>query len=78
MDLDKSYVEPKLIDFFVKKNLKVVQVALGEHHSVALTQDGDVWTWGYGGREQNMVMDLFFLQVGALGHGDNKTRFTIC
>jgi alpha-tubulin suppressor-like RCC1 family protein len=49
--VDKSYSEPKLIDFFVKRNLKVKQVSLGEHHTVALTDDGDVWTWGYGGRE---------------------------
>lgn len=34
---DKSYVEPKLIEFFVKKNLTVIEVALGEHHSMALT-----------------------------------------
>ncbi len=73
---DKSYDEPKLIEFFKKNSLKVVQIALGEYHSVALTHDGDVWTWGYGGREQNFLMDLLFLKVGALGHGDLKTRYT--
>lgn len=71
---DKSYEEPKLIEFFAKNNLEVQEVALGENHTVALTSDGDVWTFGYGGREQNMLMDLLFLKVGALGHGDLKTR----
>ena len=42
---------------------------------MALTDDGDVWTWGYGGREQNFVMDLLFQSIGALGHGDTKTRY---
>lgn len=30
---------------------KVVDVALGEYHSIALTEDGNVWTWGYGGKK---------------------------
>ena len=47
---DKNYVEPRLVDFFVKNNLKVEQVALGQYHTVVRTHDGDVWTWGYGGK----------------------------
>lgn len=75
-NLDKDYSEPKLVEFFAKNNLKVKKIALGENHSVAITNDGDVWTWGWGGKEQNFLMDLLFLQVGALGHGDSKTRYT--
>ncbi|CAD8142128.1 unnamed protein product [Paramecium pentaurelia] len=73
---DKDYNTPQLVEFFTKNNLKVNQVALGDYHTVALTHDGDVWTWGYGGKEQNFLMDLLFLQVGALGHGDSKNRYT--
>lgn len=47
---DKNYIEPRLVDFFVKNNLKVEQVALGQYHTVVRTNDGDVWTWGYGGK----------------------------
>jgi RCC1 and BTB domain-containing protein len=28
-------------------NVKVIQVACGSHHSLALTSDGDVFAWGY-------------------------------
>lgn len=37
---------------------------------MALTEDGDVWTWGYGGREWNWLMKLFTHSTGPLGHGD--------
>ncbi len=40
--------------------MKVVQVTLGENHTVALTDDGDVWTWGWGGRSTNWFVDLLF------------------
>jgi len=42
----------------------VVAVQLGETHSMALTADGDVYTWGQGGS---------FYKPGVLGHGDSKT-----
>lgn len=29
---------------------KVTQLACGERHTLALTDNGDVWAWGYGGR----------------------------
>ena len=29
---------------------KVTQLACGERHTLALTENGDVWAWGYGGR----------------------------
>ena len=32
------------------KNHKVVDVAMGEYHTLALTEDGNVYTWGYGGK----------------------------
>ena len=36
-DGDKNHINPKLVDFFSKNNLKVKDVALGESHSMALT-----------------------------------------
>jgi len=41
----------------------VKQVVCGENHGVALTESGEIWTWGWGG---------FVLQVGSLGHGQIK------
>lgn len=48
---NKNYTEPKLIEFFPKNNLRVTQIAVGDSHTAALTHDGDVWTWGWGGRK---------------------------
>lgn len=59
-DGEKTHITPKLVEFFSKKALKVTQVAIGENHTVALTHDGDVWTWGYGGRSSNFLVNLVF------------------
>ena len=42
---------PVLVETLAKKDKKVVDVILGEYHSTALTEDGQVYTWGYGGKE---------------------------
>lgn len=39
---------PKLVT--AMQNKKLVQVSLGPHHSAALTQKGEVYTWGQAGR----------------------------
>ena len=38
---------------------RVIAVSLGGYHSLALTADGAVWSWGYG-------------YTGLLGHGDDE------
>ena len=40
---------------------RVIAVSLGGYHSLALTADGAVWSWGYGGS-------------GRLGHGDQQNQ----
>ena len=40
---------------------RVVAVSSGREHSLALTGDGDVWSWGFGGR-------------GRLGHGNQHIQ----
>ena len=60
-DGEKSHVEPKEVEFFTRNGLKVIDISCGEASSIALTEDGDVWTWGYGGREGNFLMDIIFL-----------------
>lgn len=43
----------------------VKSVKCGEFHSIALTEDGDVYTWGFGGT---------MFSTGALGHGDTESK----
>ena len=40
---------------------RVVAVAAGEAHNLALAADGAVWSWGWGSR-------------GQLGHGDEQIQ----
>ena len=49
-------------------------MALGEYHSVALTEDGSVFTWGYAGKT-GFFNWMYSQEVGALGHGDKKHTF---
>ena len=44
-----NFKEPRRVPFFEEAALPVEQVALGEYHSMALTRDGRVFTWGFGG-----------------------------
>jgi alpha-tubulin suppressor-like RCC1 family protein len=47
---DVRFDKPQMVEYFDKKNKKVVDVSLGEYHTVALTSEGEVYTWGYGGK----------------------------
>ena len=63
--LDKNDPEinkkvPIKVKFFEKNNLQVKDVAIGEAHTMVLTTDGDVFTMGYGGRNTNFFINLFF------------------
>ena len=46
---------PKKVEVFAGQ--RVIVVSAGQQHSLALTADGAVWSWGYG-------------EYGRLGHGD--------
>lgn len=72
---DIRYDEPKMVAKFAQMGLKVVDVALGDYHTLALTEDGNVWTWGYAGKK-GMFNWMYSQEVGALGHGDVEAQFT--
>ena len=63
---------PKLVKALAKKN--VVDIALGEYHTIALTDDGNVYTWGYAGKKGYFNW-MYSQEVGALGHGDKESLF---
>lgn len=51
--------EPKIIQSLVDEGVKIVEIAAGARHNVALDEDGLVWTWGQG-------------EYGRLGNGDSS------
>ena len=56
---EQAQWQPKKIEAFAGQH--VVAVSAGGHHSLALTADGAVWSWGNGG-------------YGRLGHGDQQSQ----
>ena len=56
---EQSQLLPKKVEAFTGR--RVVAVSAGDFHSLAVTADGAVWSWGSGG-------------FGRLGHGDEQNR----
>lgn len=53
---------------------------MGDYHSMALTDKGEVYTWGYGGKKGFLgllIRGNRFVNIdyGALGHGDIEKHF---
>lgn len=42
--------EPKLVEYFKNNNKKIKKVCMGDFHTIALTEEGEVYTWGFGGK----------------------------
>ncbi|EOD37196.1 hypothetical protein EMIHUDRAFT_362284, partial [Emiliania huxleyi CCMP1516] len=55
----QDQLQPKKIEAFAGQ--RVVAVSAGAYHSLALTADAAVWSWGFG-------------VFGKLGHGDEETQ----
>lgn len=69
-----DYSTPKRVEYFVNKGKKIQEAKAGKYHTVALTEDGEVYTFGYGGKVGYFSW-LVAQEVGALGHGDRKPYF---
>lgn len=67
-----KFTKPRLVQGLAKR--KIVDVVLGEYHSIALTDDGNVYTWGYAGKKGYFNW-MYSQEVGALGHGDKEACF---
>lgn len=67
---------PKKIEGLLKQDMKAVDIAVGNFHTVIATDEGDVLTMGYGGELSGGLIRNFFSQKGGgLGHGDLENRF---
>jgi alpha-tubulin suppressor-like RCC1 family protein len=60
-DSRHSVAAPKKIDYFASKNIKIKDINCGIRHSVALAEDGTLYTWGRG-------------EFGLLGNGSNSDK----
>lgn len=47
---DFSYLEPQLVQYFIDKDIKIKKFACSKKNTIALSEEGDVYVWGYGGR----------------------------
>ena len=56
---EQNQLLPKKVEAFADQ--RVVAVSAGEDHSLAITADGAVWSWGDGG-------------LGRLGHGEDLSN----
>eukprot|EP01138_Halocafeteria_seosinensis_P006052 gb/GECG01006186.1/.p1 GENE.gb/GECG01006186.1/~~gb/GECG01006186.1/.p1 ORF type:complete len:456 (+),score=40.70 gb/GECG01006186.1/:1-1368(+) len=55
---------PRLVETL--QGINIIDIDVGEHHCAAVSDEGEVFTWGAGGGT--------FGQVGGLGHGDKTTQ----
>ena len=70
-DLEK----PKLVDYFEKKGIKIKQALCGEYHTIVLSEDGKVYTFGNGGKKKGAIWNLynvFASKASPLGHGNQQ------
>jgi RCC1 and BTB domain-containing protein len=60
---------PNVVSYFRDNNLKVKDVACGKYHTLALTDNGELFSWGWGGQTANVIKRALQPSGGALGHG---------
>jgi alpha-tubulin suppressor-like RCC1 family protein len=58
---------PKVVSFFQDRNLAVEEVAIGDRHTCAITNDGSLWAWGYCAKSRIPFKNHFFVDAGGLG-----------
>jgi len=65
----RNILVPKKVKFFEEEGLVVKKVVVGNFHTLAVTEDGDVYSWGQGHRNfDSFLISLLWTRSGALGH----------
>lgn len=64
-----KHITPKRVDFFQKNQIKIKSTAVGENHSYALSEAGEVYSFGFGGKP-GLLSLIKSEDTGALGHND--------
>ena len=41
---------PKIVPYLAEKNIRIKKVCCTVNNTIALSEDGDVYSWGYGGK----------------------------
>lgn len=56
---EERYPHPKLIEYFQNNDIKIEEISTKGGHNLALSEDGDLYSWGYGsdGRLGNQSND---------------------
>ena len=49
-DRSVPFRAPRIVTYFKDNNIKVKKISFGDSHSLALSTDGDLYSWGYGGK----------------------------
>lgn len=68
-----SSMQPTPIQVEGLDGVKIVQVAAGQHHVLARSDQGEVFSWGWGGSSLP-GSSVAGGSVGALGHGDTQKQ----
>ena len=62
-----------MVEYFEKKNIKVKEAICGDQHTIVLTEEGQVYTFGHGGKRSNSFMNMFTSKASPLGHGSQDS-----
>lgn len=74
---ERTEETPIRLDYFSSNNISIRQLACGYRHTLALAENGNVYSWGYGGSLKYGLNFLTFLQKASpLGHGVNADCHT--
>ena len=62
-----------MVEFFKNKKITIEDVVCGDNFTVALTSDGDVYTFGYGGESKIPFLKAFLTRASGLGNGSAES-----
>lgn len=67
--------DPTIVPYFQQRNIKVKDVVCGKRHTIALDEEGRVFSWGKGKLWKYKIFQYFYPQAQALGHEESRNFF---